>query len=132
MGGLHLASDPEINQRLVSNTKALEPFMSFPFPGAAEAFFVDTIKRVSGIGAPTLVIWGEDDQLDSPETGRLLFEALTCKKRLEIIAGNGHVGHLDRHKQKVFELTSDWLSENLMGIEQLQSTGHRRTNDLAC
>jgi alpha-beta hydrolase superfamily lysophospholipase len=113
LGEMHLASDPEINKRIITNPKFLEAFMAFPLPGAAQAFFVDTIKRLPGITAPTLVIWGEDDELDPPETGRKLFEALVCKKRLEIIGGNGHVGHLDRHKQRVFELTSEWLLENL-------------------
>jgi pimeloyl-ACP methyl ester carboxylesterase len=113
MGPIHLASDPEVNQRLVTHPKFLEAFMAFPLPGAAQAFFVDTIKRVPSITAPTLVIWGEEDQLDPPETARRLFAALTCKKRLEIISGNGHAGHLDRQKQKVFELTSEWILENL-------------------
>jgi len=113
MGEMHLASDPEINKKVVTNQRFLEAFMSFPLPGAAQAFFVDTITRIPKIAVPTLVIWGEDDQLDPPETARKLFAALTCKKRLEIISGNGHVGHLDRNKQKVFELTSDWVLENL-------------------
>jgi alpha-beta hydrolase superfamily lysophospholipase len=114
-GGLELASDPEINQRLLSNERALEPFKAFPLPGAAQAFFVDTITRVGGIQAPTLVLWGEDDKLDSPETAKLLHAKLTCKKQLHIIPGNGHVGHLDRHREKVFALTCEWLLENLEG-----------------
>ena len=113
MGPLHLASDPEINAKLVNDPKTIEALMAFPFPGAAEAFFVDTIKRVPEIKIPTLVIWGEDDQLDPPETAKLLFAALTCKKRLEIIPGNGHAGHVDRHKDKVFALTAEWIFENL-------------------
>jgi uncharacterized protein len=112
-GALPLASDPQINCRLHSNTKALEFFTAFPLPGAAQAFFVDTIRRVSAITAPTLVVWGEDDQVDPPETARQHFAALTCKKKLEIIVGNGHMGHLDRHRTKVFELTAEWLSQNL-------------------
>jgi len=113
MGEMHLASDPEINKKVVTNPMFLEAFMSFPLPGAAEAFFVDTIQRIPKITVPTLVIWGEDDQLDPAETARILFAALSCKKRLEIVNGNGHVGHLDRHKQRVFQLTSDWILENL-------------------
>jgi len=112
-GGLHLASDPELDKRIQKDPRAQAAFNSWPFPGAAEAFFVNTIKRVSSIAIPTLVLWGEDDQLDPPETGRLLFEALTCKKQLHIIPGNGHVGHLDRNRQKVFSLTADWMLENL-------------------
>jgi len=89
--------------------------MAFPLPGAEQAFFVNTITRVSAITAPTLVLWGEDDKLDPPQTGRLLYEALTCKKQLNIIAGNGHVGHLDQNRAKVFAFTADWILENLGG-----------------
>src|SRR3954447_10595364 len=112
-GGMHLASDPELDKKIQADPRALAAFNSFPFPGAAQAFFVNTIKRVSRIAIPTLVLWGEDDQVDPPETGRLLFAALTCKKQLHIIPGNGHVGHLDRHKDVVFSLTADWALENL-------------------
>lgn len=111
--GPKMASDPEVNSRLMSDPHALEAFMAFPLPGAEQAFFVDTITRVSHISAPTLILWGADDELDPPETGRLLYAALTCKKRLEIIDGNGHVGHLDRNRSKVFDLTADWILENV-------------------
>jgi alpha-beta hydrolase superfamily lysophospholipase len=112
-GGFHLASDPELDRKIQTDPRALAAFNSFPFPGAAQAFFVNTLKRVSKIAIPTLVLWGEDDKLDPPETGRLLFEALRCKKQLHIIPGNGHVGHLDRHRDKVFALTADWAVQNL-------------------
>ncbi|HWV98738.1 MAG TPA: alpha/beta fold hydrolase [Candidatus Acidoferrum sp.] len=113
-GGPKMASDPEVDRRLKSDPHTLEAFMAFPLPGAEQAFFVDTITRVSRITAPTLVLWGEDDKLDPPETGRLLCEALTCKKQLKVIRGNGHVGHLDRNRAEVFALTADWVSENLL------------------
>lgn len=111
--GLHLAADPMVQARLQSDPQAVAAFMAFPFPGGAEAFFVDTLKRVSRITAPTLVLWGEEDRLDPPETGRLLFQALECKKQLHIIPGNGHVGHLDRNRSQVFALTAAWALENL-------------------
>jgi len=118
LGPLTFASDPEVNRRIVTNPKSMEAFMAFPFPGAAEAFFVDTIKRVPQIKVPTLVIWGADDQIDSPETGKRLADALTCKKQLHIIPGNGHAGHLDSNKNRVFELTADWVSENLAAAQR--------------
>lgn len=114
LGDFKVASDPEINKQLSTDPKAVAAFMSFPFPGASEAFFVDTIKRVSGIKAPTLVIWGEDDKIDPPETAHLLYNALSCKKELHIIPGNGHLGHLDRNKQVVFALTADWVLQTLV------------------
>ena len=114
MGKFRLASDPEVDRQLQSDPRALAAFMSFPFPGGTQAFFVDTLKRVSRIKVPTLILWGEEDKLDPPETARLLFNALTCEKQLHIIPGNGHAGHLDRHKKIVFALTADWLLNTLL------------------
>lgn len=104
-----LASDPAINAKLRTDPGKIRAFKNFPLPGAADAFFVDTIHRVSQITAPTLVVWGEDDNLDPVATGRALHSALRCEKSLEIITGNGHVGHLDRNRQRVFDLTADWV-----------------------
>jgi pimeloyl-ACP methyl ester carboxylesterase len=113
MSKANLASSPEIQTQLLSDPRAIEAFLHFPFPSSQEAFFVDTIKSVGSIKAPTMILWGEDDKLDPPETGRLLLAALTCEKQLHIIPGNGHVGHLDRNKTKVFELTVEWALKNL-------------------
>lgn len=108
-----LASDPEINARLRLDPGKARAFSAFPMPGAAQAFFVNTIRRVHRITAPTLVIWGEDDQLDPVSTAHALHDALTCEKELVIVPGNGHVGHLDRHRHRVFDLTADWLHKHL-------------------
>ena len=112
IGSLPLASDPAVDEKLLQDPTTLKSTMAFPFPGSKEAFYIDTIKRVDRITAPTLVIWGEEDQLDTPKTAHLLFEALRCKKELHIIPGNGHVGHLDRNRHQVFELTADWILNN--------------------
>jgi len=109
----NLASDLEIQKKLLADPRALAAFLAFPFPSSAEAFFVDTLKRAPQIQAPTLILWGEEDKLDPPETGRLLHQALGGEKELHIIPGNGHVGHLDRNRAKVFELTADWALKKL-------------------
>lgn len=113
MSKAHLASDPDIQTQLLSDPRAIEAFLDFPFPSSQEAFFIDTITRVGSIKAPTMILWGEDDKLDPPETGRLLHAALTCEKQLHVIPGNGHVGHLDRNRNKVFELTAEWVLKTL-------------------
>jgi alpha-beta hydrolase superfamily lysophospholipase len=111
---VELASDPEVNARLQVDPGKIRAFQNFPLPGASEAFFVNTIRRVHKVKAATLVIWGEEDELDPVSTAHTLYNALTCTKRLEIIAGNGHAGHLDRHRQKVFDFTADWLLQHLV------------------
>jgi len=111
--GPKLAADPAVNRRLLSDPRSLEAFMAVPLPGAEEAFLVDTIERAPNITAPTLVLWGEEDQMDPLETGRRLFAALGCRKRLEIVPGNGHAGHLDRNRAKLFAATAEWVQENM-------------------
>ncbi|HEX4343353.1 MAG TPA: alpha/beta fold hydrolase, partial [Verrucomicrobiae bacterium] len=70
LGKFEFASDPEIAKKLEADPRLLAAFMSFPFPGGGEAFFVDTLHHVSGIKAATMVLWGEDDKLDPPESGK--------------------------------------------------------------
>jgi alpha-beta hydrolase superfamily lysophospholipase len=116
-GSIPLVVDPEVDRRLTADPETLKSSLAFPFPGATEAFYIDTIKRVDRITAPTLVIWGAEDQLDSVETAHCLFAKLRCPKRLEIIPGNGHAGHLDQHRDQVFALAADWVLEHTAGTE---------------
>jgi uncharacterized protein len=113
VSAIRLASDPEVDRKLQADPRARAAMAAFPFPGGAEAFFVNTLKRVSRIQVPTLILWGAEDEIDPPETAKLLYEALSCEKQLHIIEGNGHVGHLDRNKEKVFELTANWALKTL-------------------
>src|SRR5688572_3789968 len=110
---IRLASDPEVDRKLQADPRARAAMAAFPFPGGAQAFFVDTLKRVAKIQVPTLILWGADDEIDPPETAQLLYDALSCEKQLHIIPGNGHVGHLDRNKEQVFELTAAWAVKTL-------------------
>ena len=107
------ASDPEVNRVITNDPHFIEAYSSFPFPGASQYLFVDTIKRVGGIAAPTLVLHGEDDRLDPVDTALALYHALTCQKEVRIIPDSGHVAHMDRHKDHVMELTANWALEHL-------------------
>ncbi len=110
-----VTADPEINRRWREDPRVIEMWSSWPIPGAKESIIVDTIKRVPRITAPTLVLHGSEDRIDPPETAHLLFAALTCEKDIRIIEGNGHVGHMDRNKQEVMNLTADWAIRHLAG-----------------
>ncbi len=107
------AHDPEVNARWSSDPRVVEMWSSFPFPGAGATVIVDTITRVNRITAPTLVLHGAQDMVDSPQTARMLHDALTCEKELHIIEGNGHLGHLDTNRQTVFALTAGWALHHL-------------------
>ncbi len=107
------ASDPQVNSAFISDQRLIEGYSAFPLPGAAQCFFVDTLQRVGSIAVPTLVLHGQEDKVDPPETAQLLYDALTCEKRLEIIPSSGHVGHLDKQKDRVMELTAEWALRHL-------------------
>lgn len=108
------ASDPELNRKWKENPKVLEMWSSFPIPGASPSLTVDTIKRVHRIACPTLVIHGEEDKVDPVQSAHLLFGRLTCTKSLHVVPGNGHLGHMDRNRGVVMELTSNWAQTHLI------------------
>ena len=110
---IEVASDPAINKNWGQDPRILEMWSSWPMPGAVESVIVDTIDRVHKISVPTLVLHGADDKVDPPETAHLLFEALTCAKQLNIIPCNGHLGHLDRNKMMVLNLSAQWALRHL-------------------
>jgi alpha-beta hydrolase superfamily lysophospholipase len=109
-----VTSDPEINRQWIDDPRIIEMWSSWPIPGAKESIIVDTIERIHRITTPTLVLHGAEDKIDPPETAHLLYAALSCEKDLHIIPGNGHVGHLDKNKEAVMNLTADWLLKHLV------------------
>lgn len=109
----NVACDPAVNQQIINDPSFIEAYAAFPLPGAAACAFVDTLNRVHEIQVPTLVMHGTEDQVDPPETARLLFDALTCEKSLELIPESGHSGHLDTQKIAIMNHTSDWAQKYL-------------------
>lgn len=107
-------SDPASNRSWQQDPRVRHMWSSVPFPGLRPSFMVDTIRRVHRIRVPVLVIHGEDDQVDSPASARRLHAELTCPKALSIVPGNGHMGHRDRNRATVFQLTAQWASTHLV------------------
>lgn len=108
-----VAYDSSINKAIITDPKMIEAYSSFPLPGAAETAFVDTISHLHNITIPTLVMHGEDDHIDPPETARLIYESLAGEKALEFLPQSGHCGHLDTHKNKMMQLSSEWALKHL-------------------
>ena len=109
----HVATDSAVNEAIVSDPRMLAAYAAMPLPGAAACAFVDTIDRVNGINIPTLVMHGENDEIDTKETAEQLYERLTCEKSLEIIPESGHCGHLDTHQSMILDLLASWMSTHL-------------------
>ncbi|MEU0371877.1 alpha/beta fold hydrolase [Streptomyces sp. NPDC006283] len=78
-------------QRIIDET------LAFPYPQSAEAFqrqldaFTphDTLDRLSGITAPTLVLAGDQDRATPPRLGRVVADAIP-NARFDVMAGEAH------------------------------------------
>lgn len=121
VGEVRLAEDVEVNRQLYADPRIQEAVTGFPLAGAAESLFTRTLRRVRGIRVPTLVLWGAEDQVDSPESGRLLYRELECRRELQVVPDTGHASHLDRNRAQVFALTARWVREHL-GDGSLEAT----------
>lgn len=108
-----VAHDPAVNQAVISDPQIVAAYSAFPLPGAAPTAFVDTINRLNRISVPTLILHGEKDEIDPPETARLIFNTLTCEKALEMLPDSGHCGHLDTRKDEMMGLARDWAAKHL-------------------
>ncbi len=102
----------------VSNQFFADPYFklgynAYPLPGAIESVIIDTIDRVDQIVVPVCVIHGEEDQIDSPGSARLLFERLRSQKQLNIIPRSGHIGHMDYQKNKIHDIAKAWFDTYL-------------------
>jgi esterase/lipase len=63
------------------------------------------------VRAPTLVVQGTKDDIVKVEHAKLLYDALRCKKRLEVIEGASH--NFSPHQEKFFGLASAWFKKHL-------------------
>ncbi|MGX1128151.1 pimeloyl-ACP methyl ester carboxylesterase [Streptomyces glaucescens] len=77
--------------------RIIDEALAFPYPQPAEAFqrqleaFVrhDTLDRLPGITAPTLVLAGEQDRATPPRLGRIVADAIPGA-RFEVMVGEAH------------------------------------------
>ena len=102
-----------MNEAVIPDQRIIDGYSAFPVPGAVQCFFDDTLQKAGRISIPTLILHGEEDKLDTPDTAQLLYNALACRKQLEIILDNGHIGHVDRKKERVMLLTAEWVLKNI-------------------
>lgn len=107
VGKRKIAWDSESHRSIIEDPRFQAAFV--PIPGAYQASVVDTIDRVHSISVPTLVLHGENDEVDRSDSSRLLFERLTCEKKMIILPETGHAGCIDRHREAVFGYTADWI-----------------------
>ncbi len=111
IGQKRLAWDEEINATIVSDRRFQESYV--PIPGSWQSSMVNTIKRAGRITVPTLVMQGENDEIDSPNSSKMLYTTLRCEKNIIIIPETGHLGHLDGTREIMFEYTAEWVYKHL-------------------
>lgn len=108
-----VAVDPIVNAEAFDDPVMREAYWRYPLPGALDSLIVDTLSRVDRITAPVCVIHGEDDKLDPPASAHALFQCLRSEKALYLIPDSGHMGHLDRQRDRIAGLVRDWFVQHL-------------------
>jgi alpha-beta hydrolase superfamily lysophospholipase len=111
IGKKSLAWDEKINRTIIQDERFQKSYV--PIPGSWQSSMVDTIKRAERITIPTLIMQGENDQIDSPDSSKILYDRLLCEKNLIYMSETGHLGHLDGTREKMFEYTVQWVYEHL-------------------
>ncbi|HET7838175.1 MAG TPA: alpha/beta fold hydrolase, partial [Rectinemataceae bacterium] len=109
----HFAYDAGVNRAILADGRMAEAYASLPFPGSADCYFADTLARIGALRSPCLVLHGAEDRLDPVETGRLLYEKLSCEKRLVILARSGHFAHLESGRFELFAEVVGWMRAHL-------------------
>ncbi|ABC31759.1 Hydrolase of the alpha/beta superfamily [Hahella chejuensis KCTC 2396] len=107
------AVDPRINASIVGDPYLVQAYSGLPIPGAIECFIVDTFRRTKNVQCPVCVIHGAEDRVDPPASAKLLYDNLRGSKALHIVADSGHVGHMDKKKGEIIQLTCDWFADRL-------------------
>lgn len=108
-----VACNPDVSDAFFKDPYFKAGYKAYPLPGAIESVVIDTIKRVDQITIPVCVIHGEEDKVDSADTARVLFKTLRSEKQLNIVAGSGHIGHMDDMKDKIHEIAKAWFDTYL-------------------
>lgn len=109
-----VVTNPTLNQAYLKNPRTLAPYREYPFPGGSQGWFISTYKRLSQVAVPTLILWGEKDDLDPVTSAEETYRRLRCSKQLEIIPENGHMGYVDINKSRVFEASISWFNTHLL------------------
>ncbi|MDY7040604.1 MAG: alpha/beta hydrolase, partial [Chloroflexota bacterium] len=105
--------DAEVNQRFKSDQRLIDLLSTGPIPGCLDAVWCDVTDAARRIRVPFAVIHGQEDQLDLPHEGELLYELLSGEKELHLVEGSGHAGHLDQKRDEIFELMAKWFESHL-------------------
>lgn len=108
-----VACCPEVNQAFLTNEYLKAGYTRYPLPGALESIVTSTLSRVHRIACPVCVMHGAEDNVDSPDSARKLYSALTSVKELHILPNSGHVGHLDYAKDTVMAISTKWFDQHL-------------------
>ena len=84
----------------------------YPFvPAALVPDAYPSLRRISRLRAPLLVIHGERDEIVPVSHGRALFEAALGPKRIEVLPGVGHNDLLPLAGRRYAELIASWAGE---------------------
>lgn len=106
---MQIMADESANQHYLTNPKLQEIYKAIPIPDSLDSVWVDITRGVAKVTLPTLILHGTEDEIIPIEQSQKLYDLLQGPKKLKMIEGSGHALHLDRGKDTVYRMISNWL-----------------------
>ena len=111
-------------RRLILNGYGAMPgaLETFPFGALHEGnrFFRELLRSLSKVTVPVLVVQAIDDDVCSPRHARRIARMVRGPCRLVFLQNSYHLVHLDQERDRVTQLTVQFMHENCTGSDNAQ------------
>jgi len=109
LGEMRIAADDEVNGSYFADPYIRQIYQAIPIPDSLDSVWVDITQAIENVRIPVLVVHGDEDMIVSGDQSEKLYALLQSPKALEFVEGGGHALHLDRTKEKVYQMILSWI-----------------------
>jgi alpha-beta hydrolase superfamily lysophospholipase len=110
---LRFAMDDEIDAAYKTNPEWAEMVKAVPVPESLDSVWLDITRGIEKVRVPVLILHGDQDEVIPFKQSEKLNKILRGNRKLCRIEGSGHLLHLDRKKEEVYQATVGWIKQYL-------------------
>lgn len=119
---MRFLSDDAANKQYTSDDKVRQIYAAVPIPDSLDSVWMDIRGAVEKVSLPALVIHSREDGIIPAVQSQKMYDLLKGPKELKIIEGSGHALHLDKSKDEVFRLISNWIKHHAKETQPIPAT----------
>lgn len=109
---MRFLSDNAANEKYIADDRLRQIYAAVPVPDSLDSVWMDISTAVEKIHLPVLVIHSKEDAIIPADQGKKIHDLLKGPKELILIEGSGHALHLDKKRDEVFGLITNWINSN--------------------